>query len=154
MKLVRVGIALLMLAMPAACSSQQAKPVGYDVGSCSPTEYFAVHFDIVGQDLKLTLMNDEPGVVNKPDPILYKFQRQEKDAKIYLSEGGVELTLKTDKHMIIGVAKIDGKVTSIVFGVEGDGSKLAANGNGMLQVCQRLRAESGSDDPVGPTSQI
>lgn len=147
MRLARVGLVIALMLAPFALGQQKAPEkvepkVGYDIGACRPDEFYAIHFDVVGDDLKVTLVNEGPNKVQQADPIvLYKFKEEKKDGRHYFNtEGDIELILNLDKVATVGVMKLNGKVQSILYGMAGDGSKLAENGVLMYKVCLDLKA--------------
>lgn len=158
-----VGLALMLL-IPVGGFSQQPPrvaekpPVGYDIAACTPEAFFVVHFDLVSGDLNLTLITKEPGKIEALDePVLYKFKSEDKVGKHYQSDAGVELIFKFEEHTAMGIQKRNGEVHAIIFGVQGDGTKLAENAVAFSEVCQGLRDDATSSttpaDPATPQKQ-
>jgi hypothetical protein len=149
LKFVRVGIAALVLTF-AGCALAQDKAVGYDVGACTPDSFIAAHIDI-GKDVTVTSMSPGPDrVVKLDEPVVYKFVKEDKDGKHYVQENGLELILaKQDDKTIIGKFVDSGETVAVVYGVPGDGSKLAENAKIEYKTCEDLR-----DKEQKPESKI
>lgn len=170
MKLVRVGMMFALMLAPLALGQQKAPEkveppkVGYDVGACSPTDFLVVHLDVLKDDLSLTVVMDGPENIKVLDePILYKFTSEDKEGKHYFSQADTELVIKFVKDQLpndslIGVQKRGGEVHSVIFGIQGDGTKIAANAEAFVNVCRGLRgdkepSESSDPDPKKQTTE-
>jgi hypothetical protein len=119
---------------------------GYDLSACSPSTFYASHVLLVGNDLKLDLMNEEPGVVEKVQTeLIYKFQSEDKDGRhyLYVTKNGDKLDLVLNFDKEVGRFVVNEKLTAIVFIVEdSSGEQLSANAMKSLKYCVDLIAES------------
>lgn len=155
MKCVRSAVILFMLAF-AGCGFAQKKPVGYDLGSCSPGGFYAVHAEYNdGVDITITAASFEPGkVVKLETPTVFKFSKEDADGKHYKAiTGGRELVVgKADNEIFFAALVTDkGVAASMIFGVPGDGSKLAENAEEEFSVCRDLQQQQ-SPDPKTKTT--
>src|SRR5258708_4868016 len=146
MKCVRSAVLVAMLAIAGCGFAQEKKAVGYDLGSCSPNDFVAVHADYKDEaDITITEVSAQPGkVVKLEKPTIFKFSKKDEDGKHYVAvTGGRELiVVKADEKVFFGaLVTDDGKVVAVVFGVPGDGSKLADNAKEEFGACIDLLQE-------------
>ena len=151
MKFLR-GLFLATSLLIASCAGGQGKvePKGYDIGACAPDSYLAAHVVFVDKDLKMDLVSEEPGVVDKKEPaLLYKFDSKDKNGVshyVLASQKGVKLELVLDFDKKIGVFLVDGNPGAVLFMFkDDDGSKLAENAMEGFKACVDL--VSGEKEP-------
>jgi len=142
MKFLRGLVVVLSLLIASCTGSGQEKssPKGYDLGACSPDSFLAAHVLVVGKDLKMDLLSEEPGVVDKQEnPLVYKFQsKDDKGNSEYLYESPknrkLRLVLNFDKKQ--GIFFVDDKPAAVIFIMnDDDGSKLAENAMEEVKAC-------------------
>lgn len=153
MKFLR-GLVLAASLLIASCVGGQSKvdPKGYDLGACSPDGYLAAHVLFVDKDLKMDLVSEEPGVVEKKDnPVVYKFQSKDKKGLshfVFVTAKGdhkLEMVLNFEKN--VGTFLIDDKPAAVLFMLkDDDGAKLAENAMLEFKACVELvNGEDSSD---------
>lgn len=155
-KFLRVGITAIVLSL-AGCVFAQDKVVGYDIGGCSPESFVGAHIE-VGKDVIVTMASPGPDrVVKLDEPIVYKFTSEDKEGKHYVQPNGLELVIvRQDDKIVVGKIVDDGKMVAIIFGVPGDGSKLAENAKTEYKACEDLRSkeESKPESKIDPLDGV
>jgi hypothetical protein len=143
MKFVRTAVLVAALVFAGCGFAQEKKAVGYDLGSCSPGSFLAVHVEYKDEaDITITEVSPGPDkVVKLEKPTIFKYAKTDKDGKHYAAvTGGRELVVaKADEKIFLGALVTDeGDVAAVVFGVPGDGSKLADNAKEEFGACMDL----------------
>ena len=150
MKTIRVGLLAVALLLAGRGIAQdkavvQKKSVGYDVGSCSTGSFVAAHVEL-GTDFVITVVSPGPDVVKALEkPLVYKFVKSDKDGKHYVN-GPLEIVIvQADEKGLAGRLVKDGEAVAAVFGVPGDGSKLAENAKDEFGACLSILKETEED---------
>lgn len=151
MKFARTAVLIALLALAGCGFAQEKKAVGYDLGSCSPDHFYAVHVEYKDEtEIIVTEITTQPGeVVKLGKPTIFKFSKKDEDGKHYAAvTGGRELVVaKADEKQFFGILVVDnGTVVAVVFGVPGDGSKLVENAEKESGACRELLKPDPSPD--------
>lgn len=136
-------LAASLLIVSCAVGQDKVEPKGYDIGACAPDSYLAAHLLTVDKDLKMDLVSEEPGVVDKKEPaLLYKFDSKDKNGfshYVFQSLKGVKLELVLDFDKKIGVFLVDGRPGAVLFMFkDDDGAKLVENAMEGFKACVDL----------------
>lgn len=147
MKLFRTA-ALTVLLFAASLATAQDKPAGYDVGACSPDMFIAAHFEVSATAVTITEVSRGPGHVKVLEkPVIYKFVKKDAKGSHYLVKDTEELVIEeVSEKGLIGSIEQEGKPVAALFGIAGDGSKLAENAMKEFDACQTVLQEPASSD--------